>query len=416
MRKLDPKLREKVKALFLAGESAQNIATKTGISTATVYDWLNRDGVKPRKSLEEHKEERMALQLQARELYDSGSSTMDIAKHLHRTKKTIIEWLGDESKNAAPIRLSDDERKLVASLWETCMSKTDIAIRLGRNRNSVSKVLGRGQRGRNKNRYRGMIDEANRLFKSGLTKRDVAKQLGLDYHTVSGWIGIGVITPEQVKRMDELRAGGMSYAAIGRETGCSGTTVWRWLNPEVNAARREYAAEYNARTEVKAARRQYDAKYNARPKRKAAMRKYLDEYNSRPEVKARKREYIAERLKNDVQFRLSFRLRARLRIAVRRGAKSGSAVRDLGCTIAELKARLEAQFKPGMTWENWTRDGWHIDHIVPLAAFDLTDREQLKRACHYTNLRPLWCAENCSKGARVLEGAGNVTSGGIRQA
>lgn len=77
-------------------------------------------------------------------------------------------------------------------------------------------------------------------------------------------------------------------------------------------------------------------------------------------------------------------------------------MRDLGCTIEELKAHLESLFKPGMTWDNWghTGDVWHLDHIIPLASFDLTDPEQVKLACHYTNLQPLWATENLQKGAR----------------
>jgi len=55
-----------------------------------------------------------------------------------------------------------------------------------------------------------------------------------------------------------------------------------------------------------------------------------------------------------------------------------------------------------MTWDNWTLDGWHIDHIKPLASFDLTDRKQLLEACHYTNLQPLWAKDNLTKNDKII--------------
>ena len=106
--------------------------------------------------------------------------------------------------------------------------------------------------------------------------------------------------------------------------------------------------------------------------------------------------------KTNVQFKLSINLRNRLNDALKNNYKSVSAVRDLGCTVEELKKYLESKFSPGMTWDNWTIDGWHIDHIKPLSSFDLTDRNQLLEACHYTNLQPLWAKDNLSKGAKTV--------------
>ncbi len=105
------------------------------------------------------------------------------------------------------------------------------------------------------------------------------------------------------------------------------------------------------------------------------------------------------RYKRDLNYRLACVLRARTTSAIRNKQKSGSAVDDLGCSISELKVYLEAKFQPGMTWENWALKGWHIDHIRPLASFDLETEEQFKEACHYTNLQPLWALENIIKGA-----------------
>lgn len=93
-------------------------------------------------------------------------------------------------------------------------------------------------------------------------------------------------------------------------------------------------------------------------------------------------------------------MRSRLNKAIKGNFKSGSAVRDLGCSVEYLKAYLEGQFEPGMSWKNWSLKGWHIDHIRPLSSFDLTDREQFLQAIHYTNLQPMWAEENLKKGKK----------------
>jgi len=112
-------------------------------------------------------------------------------------------------------------------------------------------------------------------------------------------------------------------------------------------------------------------------------------------------------MQEDPRYKAKLAMRRRLYMALHNqvydgwNIRSGEAVRLLGCTMAEFVAHIESLWSDGMSWANWTRDGWHIDHIVPLSAFDLTDTEQLKAACHYTNLRPLWATDNLRKGAKV---------------
>ena len=98
-----------------------------------------------------------------------------------------------------------------------------------------------------------------------------------------------------------------------------------------------------------------------------------------------------------IKFRLSNILRSRLNKAIKGGYKAGSAVTDLGCSIPELKLYLESKFQEGMTWDNYGHKTWHIDHILPLSKFDLSNREELLRACNYTNLQPLWAKDNLVK-------------------
>ena len=111
----------------------------------------------------------------------------------------------------------------------------------------------------------------------------------------------------------------------------------------------------------------------------------------------KRNEHLKNRNKNDIQYKLSINLRTRLNRAIQKKYKSGSAIKDLGCSIDELKLYLESKFQEGMTWENYGFYGWHIDHVKPLSSFDLTNREQFLQACHYTNLQPLWAKDNLSK-------------------
>jgi hypothetical protein len=73
----------------------------------------------------------------------------------------------------------------------------------------------------------------------------------------------------------------------------------------------------------------------------------------------------------------------------------------LGCTFQKLKNHLQSQFAEGMTWDNMGRGGWHIDHIIPCAFFDLTKPSHQKLCFNYKNLQPLWESDNCSKGDKI---------------
>jgi hypothetical protein len=112
--------------------------------------------------------------------------------------------------------------------------------------------------------------------------------------------------------------------------------------------------------------------------------------------------YSKERMANDVNYKLKKRLRTRLYSALTQNVKIGSAVSDLGCSIEELKTHLESQFQQGMSWDNWGigPGTWQIDHIKRLAGFNLADPIQLKNACHYTNLQPLWFEDHLLKSAK----------------
>lgn len=119
--------------------------------------------------------------------------------------------------------------------------------------------------------------------------------------------------------------------------------------------------------------------------------------NNKPKVNADKmRRYYSE-----PGYRLLVNLRTRVNRALKDNWKSGRTLVLLGCSIAELRQRLESRFKTGMTWENYGgKTGWQIDHIKPCAKFDLTDPAQQRECFHFSNLQPLWAIDNIKKGDR----------------
>ena len=192
----------------------------------------------------------------------------------------------------------------------------------------------------------------------------------------------------------------------------------------ISEERKAYLREYRKKNSERLAEKQKEYADANRDKRTAQQAEYReqnrDKINERmriysERVRDEKRAYMqewqkqnadsirqkrAERYKTDPAYRLRLNLRNRLNAAIHVGCKAGSAVRDLGCTIDEFMAYIANLFTTGMSWENWGE--WHLDHIKPLASFDLTDRNQFIIACHYTNIRPLWAEDNLRKGHRVV--------------
>lgn len=166
----------------------------------------------------------------------------------------------------------------------------------------------------------------------------------------------------------------------------------KYRNRENAKARLRYWGDLD---KYRAINRECNKRYYLKHKDKEKLRRRQYYKDNLDKVRDQKSRWHRNKMKEDVSYILSVRLRSRLNKAVRYGYKSGSAVRDLGCSIEEFKNYLELLFKRGMSWENYGE--WHMDHIIPLASFDLSNKEQLKQACHYTNLQPLWAYENLKK-------------------
>ena len=121
-----------------------------------------------------------------------------------------------------------------------------------------------------------------------------------------------------------------------------------------------------------------------------SCRKWREE--NRDRRLARRRVRFSERMASDINFRLEYVMRAsmyRLTLPGRDSVK-------LGYTSDQLKQRMECQFTAGMSWDNYGE--WEIDHRIPVSLFMRRGEARPNIISALSNLKPLWKAENRSKG------------------
>lgn len=171
----------------------------------------------------------------------------------------------------------------------------------------------------------------------------------------------------------------------------------KWREEQKKVARREWEKER---------RRINPASFAAKNKRwiernpekaKQIRRQYAK--NNRESEAAKKRKWVKSK-KACPLFQIAKRIRATTRKAfkVKKIKKKNLTIEMLGCSFEVFKAHLQKQFTKGMGWHNMSK--WHIDHIVPLASAK-TESELIALA-HFSNLRPMWAADNMSKHAKIV--------------
>jgi|688.fasta_scaffold29184_15 hypothetical protein len=123
-----------------------------------------------------------------------------------------------------------------------------------------------------------------------------------------------------------------------------------------------------------------------------------------------KRKSHKEYYHNNTQYKLGHLLRVRLWQSIKKSdlRTEKSTIELLGCSKEEFMQYLETKFSEGMNWDNWSLNGWHIDHIRPISSFDLSDPEQVKECFHYSNLQPLWAIDNLKKSDLWDTGPNNI--------
>ena len=274
-----------------------------------------------------------------------------------------------------------------------------------------------------------------RTSKYGISIIEKAKEFGVSRQTITAWARQGVVdfSPSAIAEMRRLNNQGVmrkaeeKAAEWGVKIGTAYYHLKKGTEPKPRLPRNGpdywysksgqatiYMAEINREnksfpdwgvvwTKEKIRR---DQSKSAKKQWKRVTREKRDKINARiresranDEARAKRREYRRRRIEENPMLKVEGALRTRLVKFIRGKNKSG--IRNLlGCSWLQFRRHLESQFTKGITWENYGTH-WHIDHIIPCAAFDHSNPAQLRQCWHFTNLRPLEANKNMSKGAKI---------------
>jgi hypothetical protein len=228
-----------------------------------------------------------------------------------------------------------------------------------------------------------------------------------------------------------LRANAFGQKAIAARLGlCHGTLVGNWLKQHglptasddaAKRSNRDSSVRYERQAKARAieslrfvavalgqVKRFYDWVHDVTFRRKVArdefigpvLPEYWKDIDKNRERCRRKSLIIYQTRKHDPIWKMQRQVRTRICNAIKNAnaLKRGRSAVLLGCDAMTLRRHIESQFGDGMKWENHGQ--WHIDHIRPVASFDLATESGQLAAFNYTNLQPLWAWENLSKNSR----------------
>jgi uncharacterized protein YktA (UPF0223 family) len=113
------------------------------------------------------------------------------------------------------------------------------------------------------------------------------------------------------------------------------------------------------------------------------------------------RAYEKKKRETDPLYNLRKSIRASSYRSFKGEAKSKTTEKLIGCTYNDFKDYITSQFVGEMNWDNYGQL-WHVDHIIPLAVIeDVSQTELISSLCHFTNLQPLFAADNHLKRSKL---------------
>ena len=162
--------------------------------------------------------------------------------------------------------------------------------------------------------------------------------------------------------------------------------VWKLVNSAIIKAKK------NAKT-----RRRYDCRTEEQRREALASTAKWQRGNGAQKKRDYTRRYFKDRRETDHNFYLATNLRNRVREAlkyrgVNKAGKTFGKCGLVGCSKPEFQKHIASTFQDGMRHDNTD-----IDHIWPLALYNLQDTSQQKMAFNWQNCHAMWPSDNKTK-------------------
>lgn len=145
--------------------------------------------------------------------------------------------------------------------------------------------------------------------------------------------------------------------------------------------------------QCKTCKSEYNKTFEMKNKERRRKQKEIYWENTKDQIREKRTTYMNTKRKSDESFRIANNMRSILSYLVTGRQQTTS--KDFGGPRDIIRMHLESQFVDGMSWANYGE--WEIDHIVPVSSYDQTDKVQLSKCWHYSNIRPVWQKENRQK-------------------
>lgn len=166
-------------------------------------------------------------------------------------------------------------------------------------------------------------------------------------------------------------------------------------NKEKELVRNKIYREQN-KEKIKTLRKTYAI--NNKDKVDLAKKKWVIE---NPEKRKQAASKYQRNRRQDIFYRLLDSFKTSFGLMLKKN-KASAKLKVLNYDRETLMAHIESTWTDGMSWENYGKNGWHIDHIKPLSSFDINDPEEIKKAWALDNLQALWAFDNLSKSSNYM--------------